>query len=82
MISENTSKLKLSTTESIDNFRKSHFWGLVIWRLPHPHCASLSLPNAIAREGWGLGDIAVFLVIICNGGGKTECGGVCNEKND
>lgn len=66
----------------MDNFRKSHFWGLVIWRLSHPHCTLRNLLNAILRDGWGLGDIAVFLVIICNGGGKKECGGVCNEKND
>lgn len=44
MISENASKLKLSTTKSIDNFRKSHFCGffcgtekIIFQQLPHRH---------------------------------------------
>lgn len=44
MISENASKLKLSTTKSIDNFKKPHFCGFfavlkknIFQQSPHPH---------------------------------------------
>lgn len=64
----------------MDNFRKSHFGGLVIWRLPQPHCTLRNLLNAIARDGWGLVILLFFWSLSAMGVEKRSVGECATKK--